>query len=239
MPAYIKTYNNIQVLRDDLLPGGTKSILLEKILDTKYDEYVYASPVYGAAQIALSAYCKSIGKKATIFCAERKTLHENTERCIELGAKVVQVPYGYLKVVQYNANKYCEETGANLLPFGFDTQDTRDLIADRTRSIINAMGYEPDEIWCAVGSGVLMEGILQGTNSARINGVQVGKEYEIEEKRNIDGMNRVTLHRHELPFEKPANYFGDFPSTPNYDLKAWEFCNKNKGDGKILFWNVY
>ena len=54
----IEQYKGVNVLRDDLLKGGTKSILMPSIIGDDL-EYVYASPVYGGFQIALSAYCKS------------------------------------------------------------------------------------------------------------------------------------------------------------------------------------
>ncbi len=78
----LEKHNGVIVLRDDLLPGGTKSILMDKILDEAYSEYVYASPVYGAFQIALSIWCKNNNKKATIFCAKRNELHPNTIKCM-------------------------------------------------------------------------------------------------------------------------------------------------------------
>jgi hypothetical protein len=95
----IQSHNSILVLRDDLLPGGTKSVLLPHLIG-EAQQYVYASPVYGGFQIALSIYCKSIGKQATIFCAERREMHPNTLKCLEHGAKVVQVKHGYLSVVE-------------------------------------------------------------------------------------------------------------------------------------------
>jgi hypothetical protein len=239
MSIVIETYENVKVLRDDLLPGGTKSILLKNILDVSYDEYVYASPVYGAAQLALASYCKSIGKRATIFCAKRKKLHSNTQRCLDLGANVIEIPYGYLHVVQFHAKNYCETTGAMLLPFGLDTEKSKELIASRTKNVISKLGYEPDEIWCALGSGVLMEGIIRGTTKSKIKAVQVGKEYNIGIRQFEEGFDRLEIFKHKLPFEKKTKYKSDFPSTPNYDLKAWEMCNKNKGNGNILFWNVF
>ena len=98
----IEQHKGVNVLRDDLLTGGTKSILIPSIIGDDL-EYVYASPVYGGFQIALSAYCQSVNKKATIFCAKRKEMHPNTLKCIEYGAKVVEVPYGYLTVVEKHA----------------------------------------------------------------------------------------------------------------------------------------
>lgn len=55
----IEQHFGVNVLRDDLLPGGTKSILMPSIIGDSL-EYVYASPVYGGFQIALSEYCKTV-----------------------------------------------------------------------------------------------------------------------------------------------------------------------------------
>ena len=52
----IEPHFGIKVLRDDLLPGGTKSILMTSIIG-EAEEYVYGSPVYGGFQIALAEYC--------------------------------------------------------------------------------------------------------------------------------------------------------------------------------------
>ncbi len=62
----IEQHKGVKVLRDDLLTGGTKSILMPSIIGDDL-EYVYSSPVYGGFQIALSAYCQSVNKKATIL----------------------------------------------------------------------------------------------------------------------------------------------------------------------------
>jgi len=48
----IEKHKGVNVLRDDLLIGGTKSILMPSIIGDDL-EYVYASPVYGGFQIAL------------------------------------------------------------------------------------------------------------------------------------------------------------------------------------------
>ena len=117
MSIFIEKYENqngIYVLRDDLLPGGTKSILIDSLVHEVHDydnvnEIVYASPCYGGFQIALSIFCKNNNKKATIFCAKRKVRHPNTETCVQNGANVVEVPYGYLSVVEKYAREYVRE----------------------------------------------------------------------------------------------------------------------------------
>jgi len=236
----VELHNGVHVLRDDLLPGGTKSVILNQILDKSIDEWIYASPVYGGLQIALSDWCKQNRKKATIFCAKRNHPHPNTDRCQQLGAKVIQVPYGYLHVVQNRAATYCKETdGSKLIPFGLDLPESRVIIADRMRELNQRLGGEPDEIWCALGSGILLEGLVMGTERARINGVQVGKPYDIGVKRFMKGFDRVRIHKHHLPFEKDSTYETAFQSMANYDRKAWEYCNLYKSVGNVLFWNVY
>ena len=54
----IEQHKGVNVLREDLLVGGTKSILMPSIIGES-QEYVNASPVYGGFQIALSAYCQA------------------------------------------------------------------------------------------------------------------------------------------------------------------------------------
>ena len=229
----IEKHNGINVLRDDLLKGGTKSILMPSIITDEYKEYVYASPVYGGFQIALSAYCQSVGKQATIFCAKRKEMHQNTLKCIEYGAKIVEVKCGYLSVVEKHSRDYALLTGANKLVFGANSLENKLLIAHRMMKVISQLGKEPDEIWCAIGSGTLVDSILMGTTTAKVFGVQVGKEYN---KRP----DRLTVLNYGKPFDKISKYKCTFNSTANYDLKAWELLNTIRdNNGKdILFWNV-
>lgn len=226
----LEKHNGITVLRDDLLTGGTKSILMPSIIGDSM-EYVYASPVYGGFQIALSAYCQKVGKKATIFCAKRKVMHPNTIKCIEYGANVIEVPYGYLSVVEKHAKDYCKQTGAEKLVFGANSIENKILIGDRMRQIIKQLGREPKEIWCAIGSGTLIDSILMATRNAKVYGVQVGAEYSNKH-------DRLTIIKYHKSFDKPSKIVSVFPSMPNYDLKAFEYCVKYKQTDDVLFWNV-
>lgn len=228
----IEKHNNVYVLRDDLLPGGSKSILMEHILDPSYDEYVYASPVYGAFQIALSIWCNNNNKKATIFCAKRNKLHKNTRTCIKYNANVIEVECGYLTVVNKRAEDYCKQTKSLKLDFGAKTQLAKQLLANRMKQVIKIIGHEPKEIWCPIGSGTLVESILMATTKAKIIGVQVGAEYINDDK-------RLYILKYNKPFDKPSLFKAPFPSIENYDLKAWEMCMKYKKTDDCFFWNVY
>jgi hypothetical protein len=132
----IKDHYGIKVVRDDLLPGGTKSILMPLIDDPEITEFVYASPVYGGFQIALSIYCKSVGKRATIFCAQRNVTHANTLKCIAHGATIIEVPYGYLSVIEKKAREYCDKPHIKKIIFGASTHENKLLIAKRVKEVM-------------------------------------------------------------------------------------------------------
>jgi hypothetical protein len=297
MSIIIEKYENqngIYVLRDDLLPGGTKSILLDSIIKrgamppsdpqlqdgvtpSEINEFVYASPCYGGFQIALSIFCKNNNKKATIFCAERKLRHPNTEICIQNGANVIEVPYGYLSVVEKHAREYisrkqmCQATNdaeggvlvgglAPLVPlkiaFGANSPENINIIASRAKRVIESFseiyGTPPHEIWCAVGSGTLISGIIQAVNEIQgepncqglsttlerghVGGVPCSKEsegtacplkiYGVQVGKEFKGYNypNVTILVYPKPFEYSSKLKINFPSMKNYDLKAFELC---------------
>jgi hypothetical protein len=80
--------------------------------------------------------------------------------------------------------------------------------------------------------------------SITVIGVQVGAEF-IPDERN----KNLMIVKYPKSFEKESSLKIDFPSMPNYDLKAFEMCleyyNKYYNDKNckhtkknILFWNV-
>jgi hypothetical protein len=232
----IEKYYGINILRDDLLDGGTKSILLDGIEKQYPDisEYVYASPVYGGFQIALSAYCKKKGLKATIFCARRGTKHPNTLKCIELGANIIEVYPGYLSVVEKRSKDYCEKKSyVHKFVFGANTPENINKITERAKKVLQELKSEPHEIWVAVGSGTLVKGILKAVKNSKVYGVLVGADFEYSHP-------NLTLIKYPKPFETESRMNVEFPSMVNYDRKALELClaHNRPLNTDILFWNV-
>jgi threonine dehydratase len=166
----ITEHGGVLVVRDDLFPGGTKARFLGMMFDGA-DEVVYASPAEGGAQTALATVARRLNKRATIFVARRAKPHLRTSEAAKLGAKIVSVAPGYLSVVQARAREYCIRTGARLMPFGADMPEAINAIA----AAASAIGIEPDEIWCAAGSGVLARGLAVAWPNARRHAVQVGR----------------------------------------------------------------
>jgi hypothetical protein len=226
MPV-IENHNGVLVVRDDLFLGGTKARFIPSLFNG-VTEVVYASPAEGGAQTALATVAALLGKRATIFGARRAHLHPRTLMAKRLGAQIVLVSPGYLNVVQARAREYCQEHGARLAPFGFDVPGAVQAIAQAALSI----GEEPDEVWCAAGSGVLARGLAQAWPNARRHVVQVGRALSAKD---VAG---AMIHKYPKPFEWAIKKLLRFPSDPHYDAKAWEYCVKHKGRGVVLFWNV-
>ena len=225
----IENHNGVLVVRDDLFDGGTKARFIP-LLFNGVREVVYASPAEGGAQTALATVAGQLGKRATIFVAERKRekWHARTLMAERLGATIKQVPHGYLRTVRKRAEEYYHQTGALLAPFGFDVPAAAQTIAAAARSI----GVQPDEVWCAGGSGVLARGLAQAWPNASLHVVQVGRTLSPSD---VAG---ATVHVYPEEFKWPTKKLPPFPSDPHYDAKAWELCLAHKGLGRVLFWNV-
>ncbi len=226
-PPQVVQHDGIHVVRDDLFQGGTKARFLPVLFEGQ-SEVVYASPAEGGAQTALAHTAAKLGKKATIFVAKRAQPHSRAYEAKRVGAKVMQVSPGYLTVVQARARAYCAATGAFLAPFGVDLPEAIDTIAAAAFSI----GVDPDEVWCASGSGVLARSLAKAFPQSRRHVVQVGRELTAKD---VAG---ARIHKARLPFSKPTPAAVPFPSDPHYDAKAWEICKARRGAGLVLFWNV-
>lgn len=223
-------HDGILVVRDDLYPGGTKARFIPALFDDA-DEVVYATPCEGGAQTALAHVARARGKRATLFCAARKAPHPRTIMAQRLGATVHFVSPGYLSVVQARAEEYADQTGAKLAAFGIPGA------VDAIAAAALATGLEPDEVWCAAGSGTLARGLAKSWPWADRHVVQVGRELS---RADVDG---ATIHKQPLPFSKPHRCTVPFPAEPHYDAKAWAECKARRGGGpsrgrKVLFWNV-
>lgn len=219
----LEQVGDVIVVRDDLLAGGTKVRALAGLLEG-VPEVVYASPVAGYAQIALAIAARRAGVRATVFCAQRRVLHPRTAAAQSAGARIVQVPVGYMSVVKARARAYCAVSGARLLPFGFDDPVFLCALAEVARGLPIA----PREVWSVAGSGVLTRALQAAWPSAAFHAVVIGAA-------PIAG--RARLYVAPERFEQDARTPPPFPSCSNYDAKAWRFIQAHAQPG-ALFWNV-
>ncbi|NVJ90891.1 MAG: hypothetical protein HWE34_04495 [Methylocystaceae bacterium] len=219
----LENYEGVTVVRDDLLPGGTKSrFILPFLKQNEGTEFVYATPPEGGAQVALAICAYQTGKQATLFVAKRRKRTAYTQKAADYGARIIEISPGWLNVVQARAQTYAKERNARLLPFGLNWPEAIKAISDAAYSI----NYTPDEVWCAAGSGVLSQALKKAWPLSDIKTVQVGK--------NVENATHIA----SLRFGQKSKLKPPFPSNPFYDAKAWDLCQRYKGKGNILFWNV-
>lgn len=220
-------HDGVMVLRDDLLLGGTKVRAIIGKLGSA-DEWVYAAPAQGYAQLALAVTCELEGKQATIFTARRKEPHPLTVQTIEHGAKVVWIANGRLSNVRAKARSYCELTGARFIEVGLRIPGMEESMTD----IARALPFDPAEVWITAGSGTLACALGAAWPDKPINVVRVGMEPRLPPN--------AVLWTAPEPFERPATGpLPPFSSPLTYDAKAWRFVVEHaRKDGRALFWNV-
>lgn len=232
LPApVIERYGDIHVVRDDLLPGGTKRRFLYRYLgsEPQVTEWVYASPRVGYAQVALGYACRDLGLKATVVLPKGKHTHL-TEEAIAIGVNIVEVPMGFLSHTQHVAKEYAAATpDAGLLPFGLD----HPLVIDEIARIAQTLPITPTEVWTCISSGVLSRGLQKAWPDAVVYGVRVGHETTEEER------GRAVVINSRYKFVQPcrAQERPPFPSSVYYDAKVWSFIRERASRG-ALFWNV-
>lgn len=156
----------VSVIRDDVLVGGSKQRALDVFLAPEYDEYVYAGPTQGYAQIALSHVCKIFKKRAALFLPAQRDgrLHQLTQTAVGLGGEphIVQPP-NKLGDVQTAATEYALERGqtTRLLPFGLKSEDFIRTLAERLESAMPRHVHDrpPERLWLVAGSATLLSAI--------------------------------------------------------------------------------
>ena len=228
----IKEHDGIKVVRDDLLDGGTKrrafNVFVESFPDVQ--EWVYASPREGYAQLSLAYACHDLGKKATVTVPKGKHNWLTTE-AIRLGCNIIEVPMGYLTNIQAKARYYVEENeGAQLIPFGGD----HPILIEAMKNAALSLDIEPPkEVWTVMSSGVLSRGLQLAWPDAKVYGVRIGHNTTERER----GRAETFLSKYKFNQECKESERPPFPSSLTYDSKAWEFIKEHASEG-ALFWNV-
>lgn len=230
----IEKHAGISVVRDDLFPGGSKARFLPFLIQGA-KEVVYGGPFCGGAAFALSVIGQQRGIKITLFYAQRDRArwHRNQVAAEHNGARIVQVPFGYMTNVQAKAKAYAKESAALFLPLGFDLPSAAEPFIGVMEGVRKRVGG-PDQVWCATGSGMLARCLGVAFPDSEICAVGVGLKSRHEGQEY--GQN-VAIRESDYPFATPARVKPPFPSSPEYEAKAWEAClAARRGTG--LFWNV-
>lgn len=221
------------VVRDDLLPGGTKQRAWKAVQALKEKEIVYAGPWNGFAQVALAIACKLCGKTATVFTT--RSDYRTNIRARMYGCNLICKPHTQLKDLQVLARTYASGKDAYVMPFGFDADEFRvELVASLKDACRGVLDFNKSyEFWLVAGSATLVNVLYQVFPVANFHIVQVGKTVwpdQIDEKRTTKYIAPESFYDEAV--EQPP-----YPSAATYDAKLWQFARKHAKEDAVI-WNV-
>jgi len=219
----IETYNDIQVVREDLLEVGTKARAGEALIaKCKSDTIVYVQPRFGYAGISLTKLCKKYGKKLVLFMPSSKEISEHQAYCIEHGCEYHFYRIAAMPNLNLIAKKWAEKNNAFFIPLGLKHPLVTAMLIKTALKI-----EEPKSFWTAFSTGVLNRALQIAWPNAIANGLAVARNIHDGEK------GRANVVSHNQIFAQNSKILPPFPSALNYDAKVWQYLKP--GD---LFWNV-
>lgn len=234
-PPVVETHCGILVVRDDLLPAGSKIRFIDKLVqDMQQPELVSggSNPV-GWGPVSLAYACKRHGKTARCFWGKRKVLTPTQKKFVDLGGQITWTKAGMLSVTQAHAKKYCEECPESRteIPFGLESETVLASIAKVARSL----DFTPDVVWTVASSGVLSRGLQLAFPDSEFHIIETGH--------TLDHRQAGCAKKWKSPYKYNQKISKEdappFPSAPTCDAKAWPIIMKNANRDKCnLFWNV-
>jgi hypothetical protein len=237
----------VTVVRDDLLPGGTKQRAVQAYLREAIAggtrSFVYASPAPGFAQVALAYVSQRLGVECVLFCEQLGgDFHEFSLLAQEYGATIH--PCASLEVAEKEATSYRDRVSACVkLPLGFaDPSYMRifhEMLAREWSYVTDGLGYVPQRIWLPVGSatlGTVFRDFLPDDVTLHCVDVRV-LQPDDHRIRGLAARPGVTWYRAEQDFLQPTDDPPPIPSNSYYDAKLWSFITEF-GAHRDLWWNV-
>lgn len=223
----------LYIVRDDFICGGTKSRVafdfIQQKIEEGYSEFVYMSPLHGAAQIALPWILKVLQPrypdkvlKATVIIPSYPFPYTVIGKTLGLNVIVN-------KDVESTAREYSSRNNALLLESGFNYSQVVAKISQLAKNIEKHLGTF-DEVWSAAGSGTLSRGLqLSGIGNRYFAVCIFGGCPDI-------GNAFPILHYQDANDSVDPIHIPPFRSAMYYDAKVFQYLKGRLG--KILLWNV-
>ncbi len=244
---------HVRVLRDDYLSGGTKQRALRPFLlecqANGYEEFGYASPFSGFAQLALSYACAELGLRCRLFAEADPNIsydklreHSVTGEARKAGAQITLT--SSLDEAEILGSVWVsEEEGRYKLPLGLDCAEYRrhlkEAVTEVWNTIVDQQDKVPSRLWVSLGSGTLSstlrEVIPASTELCCIN-VHVLENSDPRIQR-IEKLSNTKVYSAVEAFAEKCRFAPPIPSNLHYDAKVWQFLIQNAQPGDV-WWNV-
>lgn len=204
----------------------------------------------------LAAVCRDRGCKAIVcfpWYVGQTELQPQQRICQELGAELVKIKAGRVGVMYSQAKKEVWQRSGVMFPMGMTLAETAQEVRAETSFTLKT--HPARSIVVSVGTGTILSGIVLGIKDAVEAGsgpfdlwaISCGMHPNRQRRRmQTLGVCPIFpgLHFHHLldhySYYDQATVACPFNAHPNYDLKAWDWLQRNKDrlPGPILFWNI-
>ena len=226
----VETYDNVRVVRDDLLVGSKVrgGDCLISSMECNSDTLVYVQPRTGLAGVSILDVAKRHGKKVKLFMPSSKRISHHQACCIEQGADASFHRIAAMPNLNRMAEKWANENDAFFIPLGLK----HDLV---TAGIVYAASRikEPDVVYTATSTGVLTRGLQIAWPNAEFVSVCVSRNMKAGEL----GVAEAVSEPKSFTTKEKVGNLPPFPTVPTYDGKVWKYLPKD-GKRDVLFWNV-
>jgi len=242
----MKKDQKLFVVRDDVLPGGTKqrAIIpyLQGLQKKGFNHFIYLSHFCGFAQISFAHGCKVLGLKSTIFTTKdlNNKLHSNTLIAQKYGAEIKVC--ASLDQAEYEAQEYFETNLRNhLIPTGFNDELFINLLAERLHEQWDFIQskFLINEIWLPFGTGAMVSAfkkVVPEFIQIHVVDLNILDSYDPEVVK-IKNDSRVVYHQSELAFHEVSKNPPPISANDFYDAKVWEHIEL-KSNQNAIWWNV-
>lgn len=232
----VTVHDGINVVRDDLIVGSKARFADLLVKEIPNDTIVYVQPRVGLAGVSIIDVANKYGKKVVLFMPSSKAISNHQAVTIERGA----VPKFYRIAAMPNLNRiakaWAEENNGYFVPLGLKHPLVVAVAAQVARNIAEVHG-EPQVVFVATSTGVLVRGLQIGWPNAEFVSVAVSRNMKAGEL----GKAKVISDPLEFAQSEKKENLPDFPTVNTYDGKAFKYAKeykKNNPGKNVWFWNV-
>lgn len=215
----IETHNGFNIVRDDLLAGGTKRrALLRWLPSLEQTHFIYAGSVFGSGGWALAEACRDLDFTCTL------ALSKADYRPQWLDAVDCKIEWFAPQPVEHIYKAY--ESDKGLLPLAFDDKGFRSALTQVFQELDMP---ETSEIWTPCVSGTLIRAAQLTWPTIKMNAVCSAKHHG-------DIGNAVKYQAPEKYYQ-PARDLPPYPANLFSDAKLWQFI-RQFALKDALIWNT-
>lgn len=235
-PPVVTRHDEVNVVRDDLI-NGSKCRFADLLIQTiKEDTLVYVQPRVGLAGVSILNIAKRYNKKVVLFMPSSKEISKHQAVCIERGA----IPKFRRIAAMPNLNKiakeWAEKNNAKFIPLGLKHELVVACAAKVAMNIVEKYG-EPDVMFVATSTGVLVRGLQIGMPNTKFFAVTVARNMKAGEL----GRAEPIIEPLEFAQSEKKENIPPFSTVRTYDAKVWKYAKafaEQHPELNVWMWNV-